>query len=186
MTYTSTNRPTNINPLNPNGFKFGFSKITGISYFVQSINLPDITLGEPTQNTPLSPIYIPGEILTYGSLNLEYIVDEDMTNYMILYKWLIALGKPKNYSQYGNIPVDSNVNNSLISELAKNYSDATLTLLNNNNQASRIITFKDCFPTSINAINFDASVSDVTYVKSTCTFRYSYYTISSPNSTTSY
>ena len=181
MTYKSINSPSNINPLNPNGFKFEFSRISGISYFVQSINLPDISLGEPIQSTPFSAAYIPGEVLTFGTLNLEYIVDEDMTNYTTLYRWMVALGKPKNYNQYNTVPANDTATAKLISELAKNYSDATLTLLNNNNKPSRIISFKDCFPTNLSSIQFDTRTSDVTYVTSTVSLRYSYYTISSPN-----
>lgn len=187
MTIKTANAPSNINPLNSNGFSFAFARIPNVNYFVQEVNLPDISLGEPIQASPLSDVYLPGEKLTYGVCNLSYIVDEDMTNYMSLYRWMVALGKPKNYEQYLDFPTtDTEAFRKNLSELAKNYSDGTLIILNNNNKPSKIVTFKDMFPTSLSSIPFDSRNTDATYITNTVTLRYSYYTISNPNSSTAY
>jgi hypothetical protein len=187
MTLKTSNKPSNINPLNPNGFSFSFARIPNVNYFVQSINIPDLTLGEVVQATPLSDAYIPGEKLVYGVCNLEFIVDEDMENYLALYRWMVALGKPRNYEQYLNFPTtDTEAYKANLKELAKNYSDGTLLILNNNNGISKIITFKDMFPTGLSSMTFDSKNTDVTYITNSVTLRYSYFTIQSPTSSTAY
>lgn len=187
MALKTSNKPNNINPLNPNGFSFSFARIPNVNYFVQSVNIPDLTLGEVAQETPLSTAYIPGEKLVFGAVNLEFIVDEDMTNYLALYRWIVALGKPRNYEQYLNFPTtDTIAQRAILTELTKSYSDGTLLVLNNNNSISKIITFKDMFPTGLSSMIFDSKNSDVTYTTNNATFRYSYFTIQSPTSPTVY
>jgi len=187
MVFNPSNNPSNINPLNVNGFTFSFARIPNVNYFVQEVNLPDLSLGEPVQATPLSDVYLPGEKLTYGACTINYIIDEDMTNYMSLYRWMVALGKPKNYEQYLDFPTtDTESFKKNLSELAKNYSDATLIILNNNNKPSKIVTFKDMFPTSLASISFDSRNTDATYITHSVTLRYSYFTITNPNSSTAY
>ena len=94
--------PTNINPLSPNGFMFTIAKLPELSFFCQEINLPGITLGEPAMFNPFAQVPIPGETLTYDSLNVKFLVDENMDNYVAIYNWIVALGFPTSYDQYVN------------------------------------------------------------------------------------
>jgi len=173
MTATAGNFPSNINPLNPNGFRFDVAKLKDISFYVQSVNLPGITLGEPIFGNPFAQTPVPGDMLTYGELSFDFIVDEDMKNYETVYKWIVALGFPTGHDQYLNF-INSD-ESALIGELAKNYSDATLTVLNNNNQPSKYVRFIDCFPTSLDALQFDSKVQDVQYLVARTSFRFTYY-----------
>ena len=166
--------PTNINPLSPNGFMFTIAKLPELSFFCQEINLPGISLGEPAMFNPFAQVPIPGETLTYDSLNVKFLIDENMDNYVSIYNWIVALGFPNNYDQYVNF-VSANQIGSL-SELAKNYSGATLQILNNTNTTSKTIEFVDLFPTNIGSISFMSTNQDVQYLVGDATFRFSYYT----------
>lgn len=164
--------PTNINPLSPNGFMFNIQKLPSLSFFCQSVNLPGITLGAPEFGNPFNVAPIPGETLTYDQLTVQFLVDEQMANYQAIYNWIIALGFPESYEQYTTF-TESDTNN--YSELATNYSDATLQILTGNNTVARAVQFIDLFPISLDSLQFAGTNNDVQYLIGNATFRYGYY-----------
>lgn len=164
--------PANINPLSPNGFQFSIAKLPELSYFAQQVNLPPITLGSPEQNTPFVTVPVPGEMLTYEQLNVQFLVDEQMANYKAIHNWMVGLGFPENYDQYVNFVSQEN---SKVSELQKNYSDGTLQILGPNNKAIQTVQFIDLFPVSLESLVFDSTTSDIQYLVGNVTFRYTIY-----------
>jgi len=164
--------PANIAPLSPNGFMFNILKLPDLQFFCQQVNLPGISIVAPEFGNPFRTAPIPGDMLTYDELNVQFLVAEDMSNYRAIYNWIVALGFPENYQQYVNL-VASDTNN--YSELAKNYSDATLSVLGSNNQVAQQFQFYDMFPASIESLTFQSTNQDVTYLVGNATFRYSYY-----------
>ncbi len=169
---TSCPVPDNITPLSPNGFMFTVTKLPDISFFCQQVNLPGITLGDPEYANPFTKQPIPGETLTYDTLEVNFLIDNEMKNYKYLYNWIIALGFPNEYEQYRAF-VQSDNNN--YSELAKNYSDATLSILTGNNNIAQQIQFVDLFPVTIGTVTFQSTNTDVNYIQCNATFRYGYY-----------
>lgn len=165
--------PSTINPLSPNGFMFSIQKLPQVSFFCQQVNLPDLTLGSPEVATPLSTMLMAGEMLTFGSLNVQFLVDEQMANYKAIHNWLIGLGFPENYDQYVNF--QSTDTRPMISELTKNFSDASLTILGPNNLPIQTVNFVDAFPVSLDSMMFQSTSDDVQYLAGNATFRYSYY-----------
>jgi len=165
--------PENITPLSPNGFLFNIIKLPDVSYFCQQINLPGITLGSPEFGNPFNTQPIPGDSLTYDQLTVQFLVDSDMANYVQIYNWIVALGFPQGYDQY--VTYIRTQSQSELSELAKNYSDATLQILSANNTAVKSIQFTDLFPVSLDSIMFQSTNQDVQYIVGNATFRYGYY-----------
>lgn len=165
--------PQNINPLSPNGFRFNILKLPGVSFFAQSVNLPGISLGEPEFANPFSKQPIPGESLTFDQLQVQFIIDEDMANYLSIHNWIIALGFPQNYEQYAKFIAESD--KLATTELAKNYSDAILQILGSNNQPVQTVQFVDMFPISIETLVFDSRNTDVHYLVGNVIFKFGYY-----------
>jgi len=165
--------PSNINPLSPNGFMFNITKLPQVSFFCQQINLPGIILGSPEFGNPFVTQPIPGESLTYETLDLQFLIDEDMTNYKSIYDWIIALGFPQNYEQY--IKFINEDQRGLVAELAKNYSDGVLQILNSNNNPIRTIQFRDMFPVSLNSLVLASTNTDVQYLVGNASFKFGYY-----------
>lgn len=167
--------PDTVNPLSPNGFQFNITKLPELSYFCQQVNLPGITLGAYEQGTPFIMNPIPGETLNYDVLNVQFMVDERMSNFKAIYNWLTGLGFPENNQQY--IDVISKDTNPLSSssELAKNYSDGVLQILDSNNRAAQTIQFVDMFPISLESLMFQSTNADVNYIIGSANFRYAYY-----------
>ena len=150
--------PDNITPLSPNGFLFNITKLPNLSFFCQSVNIPGITLGAPEFGNPFNVQPIPGETLTYDQLTVQFLVDSDMANYKAIYNWIIALGFPQDYEQYITYSATDTLN---YSELAKNYSDATLQILGGNNQTVQLVQFVDMFPITIDSLMFASTNTDV-------------------------
>ena len=168
----ATSIPSNLNPLSPNGFQFSITKLPELTFHCQQVNLPGITLGEPTFSTPFSTQPVPGESLQYDPLTVQFLVDENMDNYKKLYNWIVALGFPESYDQY----IAQNASDTTAyGELAKNYSDATLQILDSNNQAIQTMQFYDLFPTTIDSMIFSSTNDDVNYVVANVTFRFGLY-----------
>ena len=178
MITTTSTLPQNINPLSPNGYRFSIQKLPELTYFSQQVNLPGITLGEPEFVNPFASVPIPGDRLTYDALTLEFLVDEDMKNYLAVYNWLVALGFPQSYQQYLSLSNQDEINT--LNELATNYSDGTMLILDNNNATSRTVHFIDMFPTSLESLTFQATNTDVNYLVGRATFRFSYYEFVNP------
>ena len=165
--------PSNINPLSPNGFMFSINKLPELSYFCQVVNLPGLTLGSPDMATPFVNQPIPGEMLSFETLNVQFLIDEEMENYKAIHNWLIALGFPEDYQQYiDGLAVNKTQS---LSELAKNYSDGSLTILGSNNRQVQTVAFADIFPISIETITFQSTNTDVMYLVGSATFKYAYY-----------
>jgi hypothetical protein len=164
--------PAGLNPLSPNGFNFSISKASNVTFFCQQANLPGISLGEPTFSTPFSTQPIPGDTLSYEPLVINFLIDENMLNYNILYNWIVALGFPESYDQYTTLLAGDTTQ---YGELAKNLSDATLEILDSNNNVIRTVTFYDAFPTSLETVTFASTNTDVSYVVGSATFKFGHY-----------
>ncbi len=165
--------PSNINPLSPNGFMFSIQKLPELNFFAQTVNLPGITLGAPEYGNPFQVQPIPGESLTYDQLTVQFLIDETMTNYQAIYNWIVALGFPNDYEQYTTFVSEDN--RGITSELATNYSDATLQILSGNNQVIKTVQFVDLFPIALDSLQFAGTNTDVQYLIGNATFRYGYY-----------
>lgn len=165
---TSCPLPSNINPLSSNGFNFSIQKLPEVSFFCQEANLPSITLQEVTVATPLAYIQEPGEMVNYGQLNIQFLIDENMSNYKAVHNWLIGLGFPKDNQQYQDL---LNADTSPIkSTEQKVFSDASLQILGSNLQPSQTVRFIDIFPTSLETLTFQSTATDVQYLVGSATF----------------
>jgi hypothetical protein len=173
-TQWATKIPTNMNPLAPSGFKFLINKLPKMQFFCQTVNLPSITLGESSVQTPYSNIPVPGDKLEFGEINIQFLIDETMENYRAINTWMFGLGFPIDNEQYQEFLSMDKVTPGG-SELTKQMSDASLFILTNNNTSSKIVTFKNLFPTSLESLTFTGIDSDVNYLIGNATFRYNYY-----------
>jgi hypothetical protein len=165
--------PSNINPLSPTGFRFNIAKLPEVEFFCQEVNLPDITLGESVVNTPLSRMYVPGETLDYGTLEVQFLIDEEMKNFRSIKNWITALGFPEDHSQYANFVSQDEI--ARYNELARSYSEATLSILTNNNNESKIVVFRNLFPINLAGLQFTSTEPDVNYLVGRASFRFTFY-----------
>ena len=164
--------PSNVNPLSSNGFRFGIQRAPELEFFCQSVAIPGLTLNQHNLATPLSNIAIPGATLDFTPLDIEFMVDAEMKNYLSIWNWMIGLGFPENHQQYTDFLGTDPVGNT---ELSKNLSDGTLSILNNSFVPIQTIQFVGMFPVSLNSLTMASTATDVNYLIGQASFQYSYY-----------
>ncbi len=163
----------NRNFLSPVGFEFTLGNYPKVSFLCNAARIPEITLGTVSQPSYLKDIDVPGEKLSYGELNLRFLVDENMENYMAVHNWLTGLGFPETPEEFKTQTTDEDG----IRDMKEQWSDGSLNILNSNYRTSAIVKFKDLFPTSLTSLEFDATETDINYFTADATFRYTLYNI---------
>ena len=192
---TTTNviqrEPSKSDYASPIQFRFKCTKLPTVEFFVQSANIPGINLGSATQTNPLYDIPLPGDKITYASLDMSFLVDENLNNYKEIHDWILGLGFPSNNQQFqdlqsagsdrfpGSSRSTAATGTSTPQPLNEGgiYSDAILTVLNSKNIAKTEIRFQNVYPTSLGGLNYDVRQTDVDYLNASVSFNYMNYDI---------
>ena len=169
------NQITNRNFLSGIGFKFNLGKYPKVDFFCNTARIPEITLATVTQATYLKDIEIPGEKITYGDLTIQFLVDENMENYKIIYDWITGLGFPETAQQFKDQTTDDDGQR----EMMEQFADGTLRILNSNFNEIAKVKFLNLFPVSLTSLDFDATSMDVNYFTASATFKYTVYQLTS-------
>lgn len=177
MANALSNQIGNRNYLSSIGFKFTIAKEPKVSFFCNSAKIPEITLETTVQPSYLKDIDVPGDKLTYGDLNIRFLVDENMENYMAIHNWMTGLGFPETAQQFKTLTTDD----SGLRDQKEAFSDASLRILNSNYNEVAIVKFKDIFPVSLASLEFGATDTDINYFTADASFKYTVYTILGPN-----
>ena len=175
----------NRNYMSPLGFKLIITKTPKVDFLCQSANIPSISMGTAIQPTYLKDIPVPGDKVLYDDLNVRFLVDEKMENYLAIHKWITGLGYPESIGQYRQLKKDDKRTDRRVNDSADplyfQYSDATLQVLNSNYKPSVLINFKDAFPVSLSTLDFDVTTRDYNYFTAEVTFKYTIYNITDPS-----
>ena len=147
-------QPNEINQLNVVSFETNFTRLPNVNFFCQRINIPSIGLGLASQATPFSDIPVLGDKLIFEQLTLNFIVSEDLSNYLEIYNWLISIGFPENDTQF-------NLNNSNVDPIENLRSDMNIIINTNKSNPNYSITFRDAFPVSLGSIELDAAATSL-------------------------
>ena len=186
-----TRQPAKLDYASPIQFRFKCTKLPEVEFTCQTANIPGISLGSGTQPTPLVDVPIPGDKISYQSLDISFLVDENLNNYKEIHDWLIGIGFPQNYTQFQNLQAEGSdrfpgstrstapTGKSVPQPLSEGgtYSDATLTILNSKNIAKTEIRFQNIYPTSLGSLSYDVKLADVDYLQALVSFNYMYYEI---------
>jgi len=186
-----TRQPAKLDYASPIQFRFKCTKLPEVEFTCQTANIPGISLGGAIQPTPLVDIPIPGDKISFQSLDINFLVDENLNNYKEIHDWLIGIGFPQNYTQFQNLQTEGSdrfpgstrstaaTGTSIPQPLSEGgtYSDATLTVLNSKNIAKTEIRFQNIYPTSLGSLSYDVKLTDVDYLQASVSFAYMYYEI---------
>ena len=173
-----SNQIQNRNYLAPTGFKFTVSRAPKISYIGNQVNLPSLTLGIANQPTYLKNIPRPGTEVDFEDLVINFLVDEDLENYLEIQNWIRGIGYPESLDQiYDFQKDDSNTIKAKHTEEINLYSDGTLTILDNVNLPKFKVIFDGLFPYALSTLEFDATQTDLEYFTAEVSFKYNIYNI---------
>ena len=149
-----------------------------VDFLCNQANIPDVNLGIAQQATYLKNIPVPGDKLQYGNLNLAFMVDEDMENYLQIYQWITSLGFPESIDQYQELRTEDRFYPTIDQDDRYNErSDATLMIINSDYNPSVKIKFKDMFPVSLSGIPFNATSEQQQYYTAQASFMYSIFDV---------
>lgn len=164
--------PGNVNMVAPQGFKFQIKKLPDVNFFMQTVDIPDITLPTVIRSTPFVDVPIPGDHLTYGDLTITFKLDEDLNNYRQLNAWMTGLGFPDNPKQYGDLMRQPRSSGLGI------YSDASILATTNLKNPNIEFLFQDCWPSYIGGFKYDTKAEDIPYLTCMAQFKYTLFTVS--------
>ncbi|NBQ93358.1 MAG: hypothetical protein EBU06_05385 [Micrococcales bacterium] len=164
--------PQNKSFLSNNKYEFVIKRLPNLTFFVQSINLPGITLLNPSVNNPFVLTPLPGTQLVFGQLSANFIVDENLESWLEIYNWITQLGNPVGRDKIGTLTKTPGKNNSITS-------DASLFIKTNSNNPNKKINFYDLFPVELGEINFSSTDSGQEFSTTAVTFGYTYYDMDS-------
>ena len=145
-------QPKNINPLADVQFKFDVAALPNTTFFIQTVNLPGVTLEAQAVATPqLQNLTRHTGVITYETLSVTFMIDEYLKNWQEIFEWMIS---------------DED-----------KYTSAVLTILSSSMNPTMEIHFREIFPTILSAISFDSTTTDPAYQVATVSFNYTKYTI---------
>lgn len=167
------NQIENKNYLSPTGFKFNIVKTPKVDFFSNSARIPGIQLGNVKVGNYLKAIDLPGDNIQFEDLTLQFIVDENLENYLEIHNWIYGLGYPESVDEFKTLITSADGSK----DMKEQFSDGTLAILNSNFNVSARVKFRDLFPVSLSSLEFTATETDYTYFTATVTFKYLFYTI---------
>lgn len=159
---------SNLDYIHSSQFRFLITKLPTVEYFVTSVNLPQISLsGEAEINTPFKEISLGGDTVIYEDLSVEFLVDEDLKNWLEVYEWIQGIGFPESRGkQYSDTLANS------VSFPQSIYSEAKLILLTNKSNPNIEITFQEVYPSSLSGLQFTTQETDMNVLKATAEFKF--------------
>ena len=187
MADPSTTQPTVFDYATSTQWRIAFNRIPKTTWFCVAANVPGIQLGEASYPTPMTDMMVVGDKLTFETLNITFLVDEELQNYRELWDWLVGIGAPKQHSQWTSVlskgdsavrtfaTPDADTRTKATFDESNLYSDSTLIVYSSKNQPKVTVHFKNMFPTSLSSLEYSQELTDVEYFKATASFRYLYY-----------
>lgn len=175
MTVLNRN-PSNPNMLQGNKFTLNFSRAPNLQYFCQTVTLPGISTSEiPVQN-PFVELYAPGEKAIYDTLNVTFMVDQEMTGWLEIHDWIRALTFPTDYEEYRNLGL-LNKYASAANAKRPQYADGSITILSASNKPYFKFNFVDLFPIAIGGFVMSSTDTPESIITSDATFRFTYFDV---------
>jgi hypothetical protein len=118
-----------------NRFKFVLEndeyKASKFEFMITGFTVPGMSLGFIEQETPIRPIFIPGNEITFDELVINFTVDENWLAWIEIFDWIKAIKS--------TTEIDENIV----------YRNASLILLDTKSRPLKSIDFKDIFPMNL-------------------------------------
>lgn len=146
------------------------------SFACQSVVIPNISIGEVLHSTRINPnnSFLPGDTITYSPLIATFVVNRDLRTYELFYNWALALATPEDPSQFTKFVTQETVNRMrFLPEYARLMHDVIILLKGSETEVLGRWYFVDCFPSSVDGFQLDASLTETPAVSFQVVFRYS-------------
>lgn len=142
------------NSLSQLNFRLKLYTVPELEFRVQSVTIPGLNLGTIDIPTPFVTIPEPGNI-SYEQLTVNFMVGEDMKDYMEIFNWMVGLGYPDGLGTY-----------------TRKFIDGSVLILNSSQNVLKNVRFTDMYPVSLSDLTFDSTLPEITYATATASFRF--------------
>ena len=159
-----TKYQVNENLLQSNKFVFVCTQAPFLNLFSQTAFIPGMSQSIAIQDTPHNTIPHFGDKLDYDTLDVDFLVDEDIRVFEEIKNWMEGLTGPESPIQVRD------------QQRKGFYSDIHLLSSTNSETDNLTCVFKSAFPVSLGPVNL-AHTSEDTYITSTVQFAYESYEI---------
>ena len=168
--------------LKKNNFKLIIQKTPTVEYYAQTVTIPGLTFSETIQATGIGvDAYFPGDKISFDTLNVSFLVDEDLENYQEMYNWMTQIVPISDSKDYQTL-TGSTMNTLGVSSQDENsqnlVSMITLVTNTNKNLPNRYFRFYDAFPISLGSLEMQSG-SETEPVTCEVSFRFTFYEIKS-------
>ena len=119
-------------------------------------NIPGLSINAAVQPTPFRQKPQPGDTPNFEPLRVTFIVDENLSNWLEMYNWIVSFGAPDNYTQYKG----------------SGFIDASLIMYNSHNNQIMKFKFIDAIITSLSEIAFSTMEESTVYKYATVSIEY--------------
>jgi len=157
----TTSKISQLSYLTGSSFKFqlDWKKYPNVEYTVQSATIPEISVQNAPLNLPQRNITLAADKIEYAPLDITFLVDEEMQNYMEIHDWIVGIVTEKD--EFANLKTR----------------DLSLSVLSSKNNFIREFKFVDAHPLSLSTVPFDTTKTDVEYIVAQVSFNYSYFVV---------
>ena len=149
---------------------------------MQSVNIPGLSFTETISAAGVGlDAFFPGDKVSFESLSVSFLVDEDLANFKEMYDWMNAIVPVSDPSAYESYVGTTKTTTGLLSDVENDlnqYSDITIVVNTNKNIPNKFFRFHDAFPISLSGIELQSG-AETDAVVATVEFRFTYYDIES-------
>lgn len=163
--------PQNLNQLSKLSFRMAVKRLPTVNFFLQTVEMPDVSLPAIDTLTPLSTIPWPSGRIDFGTLVVTFKVDSDFKNYIELWNWIKGLGHPDDLSEYKELADKPQWTGEGI------FSDVSLMILSNIKNANIEVIYEGALPIYLSGIDFGSNLPSVEYATATARFKYNVFKI---------
>jgi|SRR6185369_768609 len=165
MTITQ-GRPHNLNFLPVLGTKLYLRRLPTTTFFLLRAHIPGLTLNAVETPNPFVHMPQPGDHIDYEHLEIDFAVDEDLTNWHELHDWMRGDGYPESYTEYANVATYSEADG------RGPKADGLVTVLDSQKRSNWEYQFWGLVPVSLSGFDLFSNSPDVDYVMATANFRF--------------
>ncbi len=166
--------------LNKNNFRLLIEKVPTVEYYVQTVSIPGLSFNETVQPIGVGvDAYFHGDKVEFETLNVTFLVDEDLKNFQEMYNWItqiVPVADPTDYERLTGGKKSTLGVSAMDGDELKTSSQITLVTNTNKNIPNRYFRFYDAFPISLGALEMQSG-AETAPVTCDVQFRFNFYEI---------
>jgi hypothetical protein len=157
--------PIERNFLLSHNFKIFFKKLPYTSFFCTGAHVPGMSAGVATYPTPTLALPLTGDHPSYEHFIIEFKVDEDLTNWIEILKWMRGDTFPETTEEYKRLFDNKSPEMGL-------EADALIWILDAKKNPKVEITYFNSKPIAVSGFDFNVNRTDTEVVTAQATFTF--------------